>query len=354
MNHPDSDDSGLLVETIERFFADQLDDAAMRRARGGAWLDAAWDAIEDMGLPLALVDASAGGFGIAPRDALALVRLSGRHALPLPLAETMIANRALAAAGLPLAAGPAAFVPAVADISLTQDGEGWRLGGNAVRVPWGRAARTLVVETGDGAGRRLARLETGWRCVGQATNVAAMPRDTIAIDTGIAAAALAEARGIPLLLAGAAIRTLEIAGALERILELTIAHVGDRAQFGRALSTFQAVQHELARVAGEVAAADAAANMAVEAFAGSPAHASLPIAAARTRTGEAIGIAAAIAQQLHGAIGFTEEHRLHWYTTALWAWRDEYGGQRRWTDMLGAAALAAGGAGFWQFVTAAA
>jgi hypothetical protein len=66
---------------------------------------------------------------------------------------------------------------------------------------------------------------------------------------------------------------------------------------------------------------------------------------------EAVGTATSIAHQCHGAIGFTVEHRLHWFTTALWSWREEFGGQGYWTDLLGEAALAAGGAGYWQFVT---
>ena len=61
--------------------------------------------------------------------------------------------------------------------------------------------------------------------------------------------------------------------------------------------------------------------------------------------------AASIASQMHGAIGFTREHRLHLYSTALWAWRDEFGGQVFWAKRLGSAALAAGGAGFWPMVT---
>ena len=71
----------------------------------------------------------------------------------------------------------------------------------------------------------------------------------------------------------------------------------------------------------------------------------------KSRVGEAAGIAAAIAHQVHGAIGFTEEHRLHLYTRALWAWRDEFGGEAEWEARLGAEALAQGGEGFWPFVT---
>ncbi|MDB5714438.1 MAG: acyl-CoA dehydrogenase [Sphingomonadales bacterium] len=337
-------DGAMLVESAERLIGDRIDDAAMRRARDGEWLAAEWNALAEMGLPLALVDEDAGGFGIAPEDAFALVRLAGRHALPLPLAETMVANHALGRAGLPLADGPAALVDG-AQLTVSADGEGWHLRGSVARVPWGRNLGTLVVGHGD----RLFRLSDGWVVGDVGTNLAAMPRDTLTIDARCYATGAAP--GVSPLQAGAVIRTLQIAGALERVLELTIGHVSDRVQFGKPLAKFQAVQHDLARLGGEVAASGAAADMAVE---GLMAGSTLPIAAARIRTSEAASIAAGIAQQLHGAIGFTAEHRLHWYTTALWSWRDEYGGPRYWTDMLGRATLAAGGAGFWQFVTEAA
>ena len=323
-------DGAMLIETAERLFADLLDDATMRRGRGGEWLGEAWDSVAEMGLPFALVPEDKGGFGIAGEDALALIRLTGRVALPLPLAETMVANLSLAEAGLPLADGAAAFVPA-------QGG----------RVPWGRHVSVLAVESADGAIARIA----DWDVEAKAADLAGMPRDTLAFDAD--AATRGARSGVPLQLLGAAIRTLQIAGALEKVLALTIDHVSERKQFGRELIKFQAVQHEVAKLAGEAAAAGAAADMAVEAVLGGG-DAALPIAAARVRTGEAVGAAAGIAQQLHGAIGFTEEHRLHWFTTSLWSWRDEYGGQCAWTQLLGSAALDAGGAGFWNFVTEAA
>ncbi|AYJ85196.1 acyl-CoA dehydrogenase (plasmid) [Sphingomonas paeninsulae] len=340
-------DGAMLVEAAERLIGNRIDDAAMRRARAGEWLAAEWDALAGMGLPLALVDEDAGGFGVAPEDAFALVRLTGRHALPLPLAETMVANHALGRAGLPLAERAAVLIDG-ADLTVSAEDKGWRLSGTAARVPWGRDIGTLVVVH---AGR-VFRLDTGWAIAEAGTNLAAMPRDTLAIDARCDVAGTAN--GLSALQMGAVIRTLQIAGALERVLELTVGFVSERVQFGKPLSKFQAVQHDLARLGGEVAAAGAAADMAVEAFVGDPARAALPIAAARIRTGEAAGVAAGIAQQLHGAIGFTAEHRLHWYTTSLWSWRDEYGGQRYWTDMLGTATFTAGGAGFWQFVTEAA
>ena len=149
------------------------------------------------------------------------------------------------------------------------------------------------------------------------------------------------------------VRALQCAGALERVLELTVTHVSERVQFGRPLAKFQAIQQELAKLAGEVAAASAAADLAAETFLADPADAGLAIAVARVRIGEAVGRANGIAHQLHGAIGFTAEHRLHLFTTSLWAWRDEFGGAAHWAMSLGNRALAAGKDGFWPMVTAA-
>lgn len=340
-------DGAMLVEAADRLFTDRIDDTAVRAARAGEWQGAAWDAIVEMGLPLALVEEAAGGFGVEAVDALALVRLAGRHVLPLPLAETMLANHALGRAGLPLATGAAALIDG-AGLTFAGDGDACRITGIATRVPWARNIATLVVVDGD----RVFSLDAGFTVTARAINLAHMPRDTLAIDTRCAISG--PAGGLSPLLGGATIRSLQIAGALERVLELTIGHVSERVQFGRSLAKFQAVQHDLARLGGEVAVAGAAADMAVEAFADDSARALLGLAAARVRTGDAASTAVAIAQQLHGAIGFTVEHRLHWYTTALWGWRDEYGSQRHWTDVLGRAALSAGGADFWRFVTEAA
>ena len=199
-------------------------------------------------------------------------------------------------------------------------------------------------------GDRRVRLEQGWTVATQASNLAGHARDDLHID---AAAVAVPRAGPPLIARGGALRALQIAGALRTMLELTVDYVNERSQFGRSLGKFQAIQHEAARAAGEVAAADAAAGLAVEAMMRAPEEAMLAIAAARVRGGEAVGIVNAIAHQLHGAIGFTREHRLHLLTKACWSWRDEYGAQPWWSRQLGKAAIAAGGANFWPFVTAA-
>jgi acyl-CoA dehydrogenase len=149
---------------------------------------------------------------------------------------------------------------------------------------------------------------------------------------------------------GAFARTAQIAGALDAALQLSIAHANERVQFGKPIGKFQAVQQSLAVFAEEAAAV----NCAGQAAARSTDHGDggFEIAAAKLRANMAAGTGAAIAHQVHGAIGFTLEHRLHRLTRRLHAWRSEFGSDRFWAERVGAAAAAAGPEGLWPMLTA--
>jgi len=327
----------MLADMIQRLLERHLDDAAQARARGGDWLNELWAEVEEMGLPLALLSEDEGGFGLEPADQGEALRLLGRHAMPLPVAETMAANRLLAKAGLPLAEGPAGL--ARADDLQVSEG---RLTGRVDRVAWGEHLDCLALAVGD----RLYRVpRSGWTLAESGTAMNFHPRPALRIDWTVDASA-------PLphcpLAEGASVRAFQIAGAIEAALAMTLEHTATRVQFGKPLQKNQVVQHELAKLAGELACATAAADLAAEALARADL---LGVAAGSLRAREAAGNAAAIATQMHGAIGFTREHALHLYTTSLWAWRDEFGGQVYWAKLLGAAAVDAGGDGYWPMVT---
>jgi len=59
------------------------------------------------------------------------------------------------------------------------------------------------------------------------------------------------------------------------------------------------------------------------------------VAVAKSRIGDAVGISTEIAHQVHGAMGYTKEHVLNHRTRRLWSWRDEFGGERVWHEVLG-------------------
>jgi len=81
------------------------------------------------------------------------------------------------------------------------------------------------------------------------------------------------------------------------------------------------------------------------------------VLAAKAQASHCAGIVAAIAHQLHGAIGTTEEHRLRLTTTRLWSWRDEDGSEAECFAELGRAALSAatgaatGAGGLWPWLS---
>ena len=76
------------------------------------------------------------------------------------------------------------------------------------------------------------------------------------------------------------------------------------------------------------------------------------MAIAKLRVGDAAGTGAAIAHQVHGAMGFTYEHTLHHSTRRLWGWREEFGNETLWAERLGRMVAAAGADALWPFVTA--
>src|ERR1700759_705414 len=102
----DDSEGGMLRETADRLFQGHCDTATQRSADQGTWPAALWAAVEEAGLHRALVPEGAGGFGVAVADALSLLQAAAAHAVPLPLAETMLASWLLAGAGLAIPDGP--------------------------------------------------------------------------------------------------------------------------------------------------------------------------------------------------------------------------------------------------------
>ncbi len=346
---PDDTIGGMLRETADRLFQAHCDTATRRAADQGVWPAALWAAIEHAGLHRALVPEAAGGFGVPVADALSLLQVAGARALPLPLAETMLASWLLAGAGLdipdgPLTAGP---VREGENVVLTAVDGGWHVSGTLTRIPWARNVDCLAIL----ADSRVVLIGKQSWSIEPGENVAREPRDTVRFDGMAIAVGPTKVTASDLIGVGAAMRTQQIAGALTRLTEMTTQYAQDRVQFGRPIGKFQAVQQNLAVLAGQTAAAVAAADLAADAVANGMKI--LPIAAGKARAGEAAGIAAAIAHQVHGAIGFTFEHNLHFLTRRLWSWRDEFGKDATWHRLLGRHMAQAGADQLWAEITAA-
>src|SRR5205085_507807 len=316
----------IIVDTATRIFADLCEPATINAAEEGKWPQKLWDALEESGLTLTWVPDTLGGAGADIIDGFQVLRVAGRFAAPVPLAETLMAGWLLAQAGIESPPGPMTIAPVYEDghIELTDH----TLSGRARHVPFARNARHIALLTYQAGAPSVALVPTDGLAISHGTSLAGEPRDTVSFDgsRAIAVGPAAELDTIGLVQLGAAARAQQMAGALEHILDQSVQWSLDRVQFGRPIAKFQAIQHNLAALAGEVAAAGAAADAAAEAIArhgiGSDLVAA-EVAIAKLRVGEAAGTGAAIAHQVHGAMGFTYEHSLHHATRRLWAWREE-------------------------------
>ena len=351
----------LLIETLTRMLEEHCKPEVVARAEQGEWPQALWDTLEAAGLPLAWVPEARGGAGASLADGFGIARVAARHAVPVPLAETLLAGWTLSQAGVDAPPGPLGAAPTRADDTCALDSRG-RLSGMLRRVPFASDAKALVLvaRQGDGAAMAMVRLDPSRHRerIGRGSSLAGEPQDDVLLDDLIpdeivnlpAEFHLAQRR------LGATLRAQQIAGALEATLRQSLRYAGERSQFGRPIARFQAVQHNLAVLAGEAAAAGAAADAAVSTIARfGPAdnHAFRAVAAAKIRAGEAAGSGAAIAHQVHGAIGFTREYSLQQRTRRLWSWRDDFGSEAQWADELGRQVAASGADRLWADLSAA-
>ncbi len=307
MDFEPTEEQAAIVEAVGRLLAgaagpdraaelareQQVDTALGRALDDAGFLDTA---LETGPLEAALVvEAVAKAAGVVAIGAEALVApcVAGRR-LPGPIAL-----------GLADAAGPARFA-AHARTALVCDGD---------------VARAVPLEPGEATG---VRSNFGY------------PMGRLPAGLGSRGEALGPGSGERMLAWWRVALALEAVGAMQAALDATVAYAKRRRQFGRAIGSFQAVQHRLAQCAVRV---EGSRWLAVEAAAqGAPAEAAATAAAYAT---DAAGVLFAETHQLSGAMGFTREHALHVWSMRLVALRLEGGGpeahrraaaRARWPD----------------------
>ena len=241
----------LILDTAERVFTDHCNKAVRDEAESGPAKDQValfpeglWAVVKEAGLNQ--VGGKDSGSTLA--DVFRMIRLAGKFALPMPFAEILVSNRFF-------------------------QGEGLTTVAEGLVAPWARRAARIVTDDG--------QLVTEFDVV-QGSNLAGEPRDEIVFEEFESIELPPNFRAIM-----AMTRVSSMCGGLEKLLELTIDYVGERKQFGRPISGFQAVQHNVARMAGEVAASIRASDAAIEAM--DTNRFVLQVAAAKVRVGEAAG-----------------------------------------------------------------
>ena len=346
-----NDASRLIADATRRLFRELGQPHSMRDVSQRARL---WTALHDAGLTRAWVGEEWGGAGAALRDGFEVLRIAGEFAVSVPLAEHLLASWLLARARIQSPDTTTVLASVNARDAMTLDTRD-RLAGIAHGVPFAREAERLAILARRGDAHFVALVASSDCVIEARDNIAGEPCDRVT---------LREARPLELrptdlttdslLQMGAAARAMQIAGALQGMLTLTVNYANERVAFEKPIGKFQAIQHALARLASETAAVVAAATSAADAIdsaVGFDEATFLEVASAKVRAGEAVGVATAIAHQTHGAIGFTEEHVLQRYTRRLWAWRDDFGAESEWAWRLGQWASNIG-VGLWPALAA--
>ena len=337
----------MLADTANRLFTDKITKSIRISAEEGEWPGELWASVEENGFPLVLVSEACGGAGALWPDALVLLKACGIHAVPLPLAETILAAWFLDQAGIEVPQGPLTFGPA----DLTVNGDGTSLSRPMSDVPFAGVCGHVVALMPEEDGLRVA-LFADPQVESQVSTIARDPVSKVSFSAPAIASSTASLPGNSAQLFGALVRSAAIAGALQSILLQAVQYAGERVQFGRPISKFQAIQHQLAELATQAASVGVASDTAARAVLADPNNAEFDIAAAKVRAADAAQIGASIAHQTHGAIGFTYEHGLHFWTRRLWSWGPEYGGASHWAQILGKKAIEGGGHHLWSTVTA--
>jgi acyl-CoA dehydrogenase len=350
-----AESENIVAETAERIFSDLADAQTVNSDKKGGWKTPLWQALTEAGLPLSWVPEDCAGSGASLAEGFGVLSAAGRFAIAVPLAETMLAGWLLAQAKIASPEGAMTVAPASPKdrIALNADGT---LSGRARGVPFAGEARHIAVLASGAGGLSIALLEAARCRIEQGLNLGGDASDTVTLNNVAPITIKPAPKGFDqtaLMLMGAVARSLQIAGALESMLDISVRYSNERVAFEKKISKFQAVQHNLARLAGESAAALAAATSAADAIASSTSfddEVFLEAVSAKVRCSEAAEKGAAIAHQVHGAIGFTIEHILHRYSLRALAWRDDFGSESFWAVELGKMVAARGADELWPLV----
>jgi acyl-CoA dehydrogenase len=313
--------------------------------------EAAWRTLEETGLARLTTTAD---LDAGPAESAVVLRGLARHAFAAPVAETDVLAAWLAdEAGIELPeSGP--LTVALTDGNI-DDGN---IAGTAAGVPWTRSAARVMLAVRTGGKLLVAAVRPDAVTISDGHNLGGEPRHIVEFDLPVGDFAdvdpiLAE----ELTRRGAWARCVQCIGALDAAAELSVAHTRERVQFGRPLSKFQAVQHILAQIAGEIERARAATELAVAAAADygfSGRQTDYWVTVAKVVLGPVVPAVSTVAHQLHGAIGVTIEHPLWSATNRAHSWIDEFGRTGHYARRLGRLALdGAGrdGAALWDGLT---
>ncbi|MRG84857.1 acyl-CoA dehydrogenase family protein [Salinibacillus xinjiangensis] len=329
----------MIMESTEKILKEYSKKEIVNEAENGIWAKELWDNLEAYGMLKVAVPEELMGNGGDQYDAFSILYLIGKYSAPIPLAENYIVNKLLMDLGESV---QDEFITISATehknlFQIREKDDGWIVSGKAKYVPWARFAQKILVLGETEEDTKLALLPLDNAKIKEGKNLAGEARDEVFFDNVYVEEIKTKSVDIEeqvekILYTGGLTRSVMMVGALENLLALTKEHISERSQFGRPLYRFQAVQQHMAQLAGEFAATNVAVKNAISSYEKNPV--SKEIAFAKLRVNEAIEKVNPIAHQILAAIGFTFEHTLHHSTRRLWSWREEFGKESDWEQII--------------------
>ena len=303
-----SDEQRQLRDSAARLCADF---GGAKRARtlrdAGQDIDVeAWRAIGEAGWLGMLVPEARGGLGLGAVELYIVLEQTGRHVVMTPLLE-VVASAWLLGAARERSAGLSSLIAGKRIIVPALDADGWSFRQSAVRVPaFASSATDFLIETESALGV-LPNRNAGIKLVANVdgSHAAAIPATdpTDIVARGAEAKSLTAKLGDLLALGGA----IELLGLCESALALALDHVKTRRQFGQPLGSFQALQHRLADNFVDLELNRSLLHRVCVAWDDGNALPAM-IAGAKARAARVATEIMRNALQLHGAIGYTNEH----------------------------------------------
>jgi alkylation response protein AidB-like acyl-CoA dehydrogenase len=332
MNFELTDDQQAIKRTAKEFLAARYKPETVRElaeSDHGA-SDEQWRQVAELGWPGVIVPEDDGGLGLGAVELVVIQEEMGYALAPSPLFSSVSAALLLVAAGSddqrakwlgPLARGERRGTVAVWDASA-----GWapdhsevepadgRLTATKIAVPDAESADFVIVAGADG---RHYLVETG------AEGVSILPEKSLDPTRKLSTVELSDAPAEPLAHdaegvthAYATIVTAlaaENVGVAQRAMEMAVAYAKDRKQFDRAIGSYQAVSHRCAQMLLEVEGSRSLSLWAGWALDHEPETAARAASMAKAYASDTGFRVCASAIQVHGGIGFTWEHDLHFF-----------------------------------------
>jgi len=298
MNFDFSDDQHEIKRTARDLLAQRATLANVREAaENGRYDDGLWSELVGLGWPGIAVDEAHGGGGLGTVELAILCEELGYAVAPSPFLSTVTAAAVLEAAGSDEQC--ARWLPGLASGEITG-----ALGTVDGLVPDADGAAVIVLLDADDA-RVIPREEA------DVTPVASIdPTRRTARVAGAGEALPGDVgRGVDRATVAVA---AELVGVSQRALEMTLAYVKERRQFGTPVGAYQAVSHRCAQMLRDTEGARSATYFAAWAADADAQRLAEGASLAKAAASDAARDVTASAIQAHGGIGFTWEADVHW------------------------------------------